>query len=87
MRLIRNTNPNGQGKYALLELEKDNLVEFGKPRSEGEFFVLKLKDIHARPALQAYANSIRKTDPEFAKEVDYLADRAGSRSPWMKQPD
>lgn len=82
----RNKNPNGKGKYALLNLRK-NMIEWGCVGDEDEFFVVKLKDKHAKAALEAYANSIREDDEEFADEVMELAMRAGADSPYCKAPD
>lgn len=108
MKLDRNVNSDGQGKYALVNLrkldwmtpsdqqstgllfsvlERRGLLEYGRIGGSDEFFVIKLRDRHARPALAAYADSIRGTDPEFAAEVDEMADRAGTLSPYCKDPD
>lgn len=86
MNMDRNINPNGKGKYALLNLRK-NTVEWGCVGAENEFFLIKLKDRHAKPALEAYAKSIEATDPQFAAEVRKLAARAGVNSPYCKEPD
>ena len=87
MKLKRNTTPDGMCKYSLIEHEKNGRVEHGLPHTEEEFFVLKLKDKNARPALLAYAESMRETDPEFADEVEDLAFRSGKDSLWCKDPD
>lgn len=86
MKLDRNVNLFGKGKYALLNL-RTNKIEWGRPGSEDEFFAIKLKDRHARVALIAYANSVKASDPEFAEEVSELANRAGVNSPFCKEPD
>jgi len=86
MKLDRNKNTNGLGKYALLNLRR-NTVEWGEPMSSQEFFVIKLKDKHAEAALLAYAESVQKEDPEFASEIKELASRAGENNPWCKSPD
>ena len=112
MRLVRNTNPEGHGKFALVNLEKlhkqfpvrdgaeygenpayDSLeylkdrgfLTYGAPGSDDEFFVIKLKDVHARAALTAYAASC--SDPELAADVHELASRAGVNHPHCKHPD
>jgi hypothetical protein len=72
---------------AFTKLEAEGLIQYGAVGDKDEFFVIKLKDRHAHPALLAYADSIRATDPEFADEVDDLARRAGELSPWCKEPD
>ncbi len=85
MKLDRNTNPDGKGKYALINL-RTNKVEWGN-NLEDEFFVIKLKDRFAERALRAYALAVREfikhCDPpltehmeEWAEEVEGLADKA-----------
>ena len=86
MKLDRNENPNGKGKYALLNLRTDK-IEWGLVGEPDEFFVIKLKDKHAQAALAAYANSIAHDDPEFAEQVMGLAMRAGTNNPYCKDPD
>lgn len=85
MRLDRNCRKDHRGKYALLNL-RTNLIEWGEVGSVNEFFVIKLKDKHAPAALRAYAKSIRRRDPEFAREVLELARRA-LEHPARKEPD
>lgn len=113
MRLVRSTDPQGRGKYALvnleafrkrfpvspddmgvhpagkalLTLEANNLLTFGAVGSPDEFFVIKLKDIHAKHALVAYAQSCQMSDPELAEDVLELAGRAGTSHPHCKHPD
>lgn len=113
MKLVRNTNADGHGKYMLVLTRKleaydpsggrpfesnpvwdavallidEGVIDQGVAETEGEFFVLRLKDRHAGAALRAYANSVEYTDPEFAAEVRELASRAGELSPWCKEPD
>lgn len=86
MKLDRSMNPAGFGKYALLNLRK-NTVEWGFLGAIDEFFVIKLRDKHAQAALNAYVDSVREEDPEFAAEVQTLANRAGKDSPFCKDPD
>ena len=86
MKLDRNINSDGKGKYALINL-RTNKVEWGVVDSEEEFFVLKLKDRHSMVALIAYANSVREIDQEFADEVLELVARSGPRNQWCKEPD
>ena len=113
MKLVRNTDPQGRGKYALVNLEKLRrdfpmaaehmpvhavgrhlhaletlgLLTYGAPGDPEEFFVIKLKDAHAKAALEAYAASCAKSDWEFATEVQALAERAGTSHPLCKHPD
>ena len=86
MKLDRNENQNGRGKYALLNLRK-NKIEWGCVDDPDEFFVIKLRDRYAKEALEAYANAVRSADPEFAEQVIELAMRAGPDSPYCKEPD
>ncbi len=86
MKLDRNENHDGTGKYALLNL-RTNQIQWGRPNEDDEFFVIKLKDRHSLPALIAYADSIRGVDPEFAGEVDQLAARSGCNNLFCKDPD
>lgn len=69
------------------ELASMGLVEFSAPGSKDEFFVVKLRDIYARAALDAYADAAEKDDPEYAAEVRELAQRAGIGHPNSKRPD
>jgi hypothetical protein len=89
MRLDRNVNPDGRGKYGLVNLreEDDGRVIHGEPGTKEEFFVIKLKDKHSKAALLAYADSVEFYDKEFAEDVRELAARAGRDNPWCKDPD
>lgn len=122
MKLDRNTNKGGSGKYALVKMRRvrelrealdhqrqtfgqssdlsyeivrnsiATLADFGvlddsEAESEGEFFVIRLRDKYAREALIAYAFAANVDDPEYADEVMALAARAGPNSPFMKRPD
>ena len=95
MRLDRNVNPDGTGKYVVINIRrlnwrprtriglilaiflKPSAIEWGGVGSADEFFLIKLKDIHAQDALRAYAMSASSTDPQWAAEVERLAERAG----------
>lgn len=87
MKLDRNLNSDGQGKYELRNLRTGEVVEDCGPEERHEFFVIMLKDRHALPALAAYAASITHVDTEFAEEVRELCKRAGSYSKWCAEPD
>lgn len=76
-----------QVENALSVLEGLGVLEWGITGTEGEFFLIKLKDRHAAHALWAYANSIHPTDPEFSDAVAEMARRAGERSPFCREPD
>ena len=71
---------------ALAELGVLDDSVVGEP---GEFFVLRLRDVFAEPALRAYAAAVRAKgeDEEYAADIDEMADRAGTRSPFSKHPD
>lgn len=105
MRMDRNINKSGKGKYAIVNMRKikgdprtpqalakailanPECVDFGCTHTEQEFFLIRLKDRHAQPALLAYAKSIKRTDPEFSLEVLELATRSGPGSRFCKEPD
>jgi hypothetical protein len=104
MKLDRNLNPTGQGKYALINfrradfdneevrhafavLQSHGAIDMGFVGDPDEFFVIKLRDQHARPALDAYAAAAWPDDPEWANEVADMAKRSGEDSPHCKRPD
>lgn len=87
MRLDRNINADGMGKYRLWDERKQAWVDDCGPGQEHEYFVVMLKDIHASAALFAYGQSIAKLDPEFSGEVLDLASRAGPGSLFCQEPD
>lgn len=74
---------------AISTLEAAGVLEWGEPGTEGEFFVIKLRDQHARAALWAYADDIGAdlADVEYRKDIRELAFRAGPDSPFCKKPD
>lgn len=63
MKLDRNINPCGRGKYALINL-RTNQVQWG---GDDQFFVIKYKDQFAGPALAAYAKAVEAKGIEFEK--------------------
>lgn len=102
MKLDRNTNPSGWGKYALILCRKldegkrltvkpetiempRNAVDFGGT-TDTDFFVIRLRDRYAAPALEAYARAAQADDPEYAGEVMALA-RMARAHPHSKKPD
>jgi len=87
MRLERNINADGFGKYSLVNHKKDGELEHGMPGTKDEFFVIKLKDLHAKAALLAYAKSAEFYDSEYAADIRDLAARAGRDNVWCKFPD
>lgn len=89
-RVIRDGD-NREDKAALTEaietLESLGLLEWGEVGSENEFFLIKLKDRSAAAGLRGYAIDARGYDPEWYREINTLADRAGPHSPFCKTPD
>jgi hypothetical protein len=98
MKLDRNTNPDGHGKYALILLRSKDTAHINPQHQTGtfvvpveavdfgstpdtEFFVIRIKDKNAANALMAYSVSCRVDDPEFAREVLELANRAAAYQP------
>lgn len=102
MRLDRNINDDGKGKYALVLMRKVEagseaaallarlaemgVVDWGARHSDSEFFLLRLKDKYAEPALMAYANAAADDDKQWATEVLAMATRAANH-PNKKTPD
>ncbi|MEQ1698123.1 MAG: hypothetical protein ABL901_20010 [Hyphomicrobiaceae bacterium] len=107
MKLDRNDDPSGVGKYALVnmrryraldgaksveayellgKLDALGIIDKGARGESDEFFVIKLKDKYAGPALVAYANAAVDDDKEWAMQVLALASRA-EHHPDKKQPD
>lgn len=64
---------------------KPEAVDFGDTL-DSDFFVIRLKDKYAGPALTAYANAAAKDDPEYAAEISALA-WAAQRHPNRRSPD
>lgn len=107
MKLDRNTNQDGTGKYALVKIREVNklkdsgleatvntclialtaagVVDYGNT-VETDFFVIRLKDKYAAPALIAYAKAAAEDDEEYSKEIHHLADLA-TLSPCTRRPD
>lgn len=72
---------------AIALLETAGVIEWGQPGTESEFFVIKLRDQCARPALDAYADMAAEFDPEYECEIRALSARAGFGSEFCKKPD
>lgn len=87
MKLDRNINSDGRGKYRLWDERKQAWVDDCGPGQEHEYFVIMLKDANAAQALISYAESISRKDPEFAREVLEMARRAGGGSDFCQDPD
>lgn len=71
---------------ALLLLAHNGVLDWGCT-PETEFFVIRLRDINAAPALRSYAASSWRRDEEYAREVLELSDRSGRNHPNCKEPD
>jgi hypothetical protein len=72
---------------AVEQLNKLGVVDTSEPGSPEEFFLVKLKDRHSRPALLAYGQSVLPFDKEYGNDVLSLAVRAGCNHPNCKEPD
>lgn len=86
LREIQNRLTWRRATNALELLEAFGLLEYGQPSSEEECFVIKLKDVNAPAALDAYAQKAAATDQEFADDIHELFERA-LRHPSRKMPD
>lgn len=80
-------NPNTPEELAAAILANPECVEFGRVGDPDEFFLIKLKDVHAEVALEAYGNSASLFDPVFGGEVLNLASHSGPNHPYFKLPD
>lgn len=72
---------------AMQILLRHGALDFGDPNTEGEFFVMKLRDQYSSPGLIAYSAAAGVDDPEYAQEVLNLARRSGRFSKFCKNPD
>lgn len=80
--------PETPEELARLILKHPEAVLHYQPNTEEEFFVIKLKDTFARPALQAYArNAVIFNLRTLGQAVSRLAERAGLMSKHEKFPD
>lgn len=80
--------PTTPQDLARLIVKHPEAILENKIEGEDEYFVLMLKDVHARPALIAYARSAaEKGHRLFSQMVSCLAERAGILSRFVKEPD
>lgn len=100
MKLDRNIPENkGRGKYALIKLRGKPIVGYMYGRTiiendgidygdtpDTDFFVIRLKDAYAAPALAAYAMAAYPHDPEYAVEILNLSKKAAEH-PNKQTPD
>jgi hypothetical protein len=81
----------GDAAHKAIELlESLGILEWGPCGTESEFFVIKLRDVNARAALEACSRSAAAQpdeDLELAVDVTELAERSGGFSPFCKKPD
>jgi len=115
MKLDRDINKDGKGKYALVRLRtitndseaagllarlcELGVLDWGNVGAPDEFFLMRLKDKYAGEALSAYADAValdarRELDEarsrdkfQYAIAVQKLCTRAGTLSPFCKEPD
>ena len=79
MKLDRNTNKDGRGKYALINL-RTNQVQWGNEGPGEQFFVMKYKDKFTGRALLAYSEEVKKESIRLAElSIEYRKS--------MKKPD
>ena len=71
---------------AMKILELYGVLENPRKGDVEEFFLIKLKDVNAFAALEAYALRAVSTDPELSSDVMDLAGRAQARAD-KKRPD
>ena len=69
---------------ALALLAEEGILDYGD--GVDAFFVMRLRDKWAAPALDAYALECRMEDPEFSNDICVLADRAYAH-PQRRTPD
>jgi hypothetical protein len=63
----------------------ESAVDYGST-PDSDFFLIRLKDKFAAPALVAYADAARSDDPEYASQIDSLANAARNH-PRRTMPD
>jgi hypothetical protein len=101
MKLDRNITNPPRGKYALIKLRiaqpqaldlhriyksiETEALDFGDTE-DSDFFVIRLKDKYAGPALEAYARAALEDDPEYSQEILHLAEKARNH-PNKRKPD
>lgn len=83
-------NPLTNEELMLGIVKNPNALDFGMMHSDGEFFVLRLKDKYAAAALEAYAKAVfddgDKNLKNYASQIVMMAERA-RRHPARKKPD
>lgn len=79
-------NPTTPEELAAAILENPQCVDWGSKGSDSEFFLLRLKDKYAEPALLAYADAAADEDGVWSRRIYAMADRAANH-PNKKSPD
>ena len=79
-------DPRTPEELAAAILAHPECVDWGARHSGSEFFLLRLKDKYAHPALMAYATAAAEDDEEWANQVLALAYKA-KHNPGTKVPD
>lgn len=70
---------------AIQTLKRNGLLDYGNS-DDTDFFVIRLKDKHAYPALKAYSLSAAGDESEWAREILDLAEKA-LRHPHKQSPN
>jgi hypothetical protein len=76
--------------FAFRMLEHHGMLEWGEPKTEGEFFVINAqRPLRARCAESLRSRGARRDagDEAYADDVCELTGRAGRNSPFCKRPD
>lgn len=76
-------SPDCQEAFDLLV--EAGAIDFGDT-ADSDFFVIRLKDKYAAPALEAYAIAASSDDAEYASEILGLANKA-AQHPNKRRPD
>ena len=84
-RVLAQLENDPEVKHAIEVLEKANVIDWGGTPST-DFFVIRLKDKYAAPALGAYALAAWPDDPEYGYEISDLGRKAASYTP-KRRPD
>ena len=79
-------NPQTPEELAQAIVENPQCIDFGTLGSDSEFFLIRLKDRYAEPALRAYAKAAQLLDRQWGNAVMDMANRAASH-PGRRSPD